>query len=402
MATIIGSTDNDTLTDSPVNDEIAALDGDDKITITNGRDAVIGGSGHDLLVVDWRAALGAIQAFTPPTDVGDSGFEGGMIEEGGRRVDYRSIDRFWFIAGAANDQMAGGSGADLFALHVGGDDTATGGAGNDYFYLGGALSTADRIDGGGGIDTLALLGNYELTLDSEMLIGIERLVLFGGAGAGGGPLTYDLIMTDATVAAGVGFQVIALSLTAGETLTFDGRAETDGSFFVRGGAGNDVILGGAGADQLAGNGGRDVLVGGSGDDVLIGGAGGDHMLGGRGADTFVLVSADQSSSLDFDTIQLFQPSIDRLDVTGSFAGWAPRLTSGTLSRANFDLDLAAAVDPLLGNGQAIVFIPDHGDFAGRMLVVFDADQSGTYGPLVDYVLEFSNPLQPLEQFVFFI
>ena len=57
---------------------------------------------------------------------------------------------------------------------IGGIDALAGGNGNDGFFFGadGNLTAADRIDGGAGIDTIALRGNY---------VGADALE--GGAGA---------------------------------------------------------------------------------------------------------------------------------------------------------------------------------------------------------------------------
>jgi Ca2+-binding RTX toxin-like protein len=62
--------------------------------------------------------------------------------------------------------------------------------------------------------------------------------------------------------------VLGLSLQVGEHLVFDGSAETDGSFNIRGGRDSDTLTGGAGHDQLHGGLGADVLKGGSGNDAF--------------------------------------------------------------------------------------------------------------------------------------
>jgi Ca2+-binding RTX toxin-like protein len=75
-------------------------------------------------------------------------------------------------------------------------------------------------------------------------------------------------MIDANVAAGATLNVVAQSLLAHETLTFNGQAETNGKFYVRGGRGNDTITGGLGSDTIWGNLGADTLKGGGGNDVF--------------------------------------------------------------------------------------------------------------------------------------
>jgi Ca2+-binding RTX toxin-like protein len=59
-----------------------------------------------------------------------------------------------------------------------------------------------------------------------------------------------------------------LSLRTGEHLTFNGSAETDGRFNIRGGWDSDTLTGGAGNDQLYGNLGADTLRGGAGNDAF--------------------------------------------------------------------------------------------------------------------------------------
>ena len=163
-----------------------------------------------------------------------------------------------------------------------GVDTLIGGAGNDgFFFAGGALTAADRINGGGGVDTVALRGDYggaggsRLTLADATLTQIEVLSLLSSHNAAyGGEIraegfTYDLAMANGNVAAGRSLDINANSLGADESLAFDGSAELDGSFRIFGGAGNDVALGGAQADRLYGGLGADRLDGGAGTDLYI-------------------------------------------------------------------------------------------------------------------------------------
>lgn len=67
----------------------------------------------------------------------------------------------------------------------------------------------------------------------------------------------------------------------------------------------------AGADQLKGNAGDNVLIGLQGADRLDGGKGNDILKGGLDADRFVF-----STGYDKDTIALFEPGLDDVDVSG--------------------------------------------------------------------------------------
>jgi Ca2+-binding RTX toxin-like protein len=162
--------------------------------------------------------------------------------------------------------MRMGAGGDLVVLHDGGIDTVFGGDGNDFLYFGGAYTTADSVDGGTGFDTLGLLGSYDLTFASNSLLGIEKLAVYGSGGFP--PAQYKLTTIDANVAAGQTLLVAGLSLQGGESLTFNGSAETNGAFMIYGGKGTDTLTAGAGNDRLYGNLGADTLSGGAGRDVF--------------------------------------------------------------------------------------------------------------------------------------
>jgi CshA-type fibril repeat protein len=81
--------------------------------------------------------------------------------------------------------------------------------------------------------------------------------------------------------------------------------------------GNDKLIGGDGDDILFGQGGNDTLEGGKGNDILIGGTGDDTLTGGAGADTFVWLKGDTGS----DTITDFKHSEgDKLDLSDLLQG----------------------------------------------------------------------------------
>jgi Ca2+-binding RTX toxin-like protein len=145
----------------------------------------------------------------------------------------------------------------------------------------------DSVSGQGGeLDQLGLQGNYTAAGTGAILFGatqiggIEMIVcMTGGDARYGSPsgvgYSYDLTMNDANVAAGATMYISANALlaaggtlTADETLTFHGGAETNGLFIVYGGAGADDITGGAGNDVIYGEGGGDLLRGGAGNDTF--------------------------------------------------------------------------------------------------------------------------------------
>ncbi len=188
-------------------------------------------------------------------------------------------------------------------------DTARGEAGKDHFFLGATLSANDRIDGGDGMDQMFLDGPTQLlTFTATTVLNIEAIHLAAG-------FSYTLATNDATIAAGKVLTVDAVSLGAGNNLFFHGNAETNGSFHIVSGGGNDTLLGGAGDDFISAGRGNNELFGNAGSDVLKGGAdtdtiynydvdethfdtGTDMLFGRSGDDTFFFRSASGAGFID--------------------------------------------------------------------------------------------------------
>ncbi|HEY0028445.1 MAG TPA: hypothetical protein VGC35_11290, partial [Allosphingosinicella sp.] len=166
-----------------------------------------------------------------------------------------------------NNVVVMGTGSDLVVLESGGNDLVSGGGGDDFLYWGATFNNADRADGGSGFDTLGLLGTYTLAFQADDLFSVEKLAVYSSGNAAA-PNSYSLTMHDNNVASGQRMMVVARSLLANEAFTFNGSAETNGSFNVRGGRGADAITGGAKADLIWGYLGADSLTGGGGNDVF--------------------------------------------------------------------------------------------------------------------------------------
>jgi Ca2+-binding RTX toxin-like protein len=261
------------------NDILAGIAGDDYLDGGLGADILRGGTENDIYIVD---------------NAGDSVEE--LANEG---IDEVRTSLATYVLpvhteklGALNDvahdfrgnnlanTVTGGAGADIIRLQDGGNDTAMGGGGADAFYFGAALNSADIVDGGTEVDQLAIQGNYtgagRLTLGA--VTNVEQVALLSGAdirfGAPGGALySYDVTTIDQNVAAGGQMQIDGVALRAGENFTFNGSAETDGSFLVWAGKGTDNLTGGAGNDGFLfrGNGNwssADRVDGGAGTDQL--------------------------------------------------------------------------------------------------------------------------------------
>lgn len=156
---------------------------------------------------------------------------------------------------ASDNVLTGTAGVDFFNLSQGGNDTVSGGGSNDAFYFGAAFAPGDIVDGGAGTnDQLAIQGNYNQTFAANQFTNLELIALLGGAvttyGGGGGPFSYNLTTVDANVGAGQQLIIYAATLGAGESFTFNGSAETDGTFRIYAGQGVDNITTGAGNDGI--------------------------------------------------------------------------------------------------------------------------------------------------------
>jgi Ca2+-binding RTX toxin-like protein len=234
---------------------------------------------------------------------------------------------FSTYAGAGNDTVTGGSGNDNI-YGQDGNDVIVGGNGNDLIW------------GEGGVDSLTG-GNGDDTLIADSL---DTLV------SGGSGIDWVYYIDNGNVTLDAGANGIEVVLTLGGSDTINAATQT-ANFAAYAGAGNDTITGGSGNDGLFGQDGNDVIVGGSGDDVLLGeagddiltgGAGGDVLAGGSGIDTFRFLTGWGS-----DAILDFQNGIDRIDMSG-LAG------SGVLSMSDLIIGTSGADATILWNGNYIV------------------------------------------------
>jgi serralysin len=179
------------------------------------------------------------------------------------------------------NRLDGGAGNDILWLVDGGDDDAIGGEGDDVFLFGGAMTSADKANGGAGSDQIGIQGNYAganaLTFGTQVVAVESMVILPGNDTRFGDPGTnfydYSITMVNENVAPGLRFIIDANRLRVGEDFTFNGSAETDGSFLIYGGGGTDNLTGGSNTDVFlfgaAGQwGASDVVDGGGGIDQL--------------------------------------------------------------------------------------------------------------------------------------
>ena len=199
-----------------------------------------------------------------------------------------------------------------FRIYAGfGHVDLTGGAGSDGFFFGegGRFDATDRVNGGSGRDDqIGLRGNYasQIVFQAGTMHNVDTIAVLtahGVAGAEAPAYSYNLKTDDGNLAAGDKLTVTGVLLAADEHLTFDGSAETDGHFDLRGGAGTDTLIGGHQSDSL------------------FGGLGADQLTGGEGNDTFLFRSAGESTAsaqddvLDFTSGDVFNLSTIDADTT---------------------------------------------------------------------------------------
>lgn len=409
--TITGGSDADSMTCGTGTDSIAGGGGDDTITFAAGTglttaDTVDGGSGVDTVALTGTTAVAATNfdnvsnievitvantttavAITTKDALVAAGaaltLQATTLTSGVLTFDGSAETNGTFIitGGGAGDTIKGGSGNDTLDGGAGsnnitpglGNDTVISGSGNDIFSFAAVagLTSADSVDGGSGTDTVALTGNTAFTAanDFDAVKNIEAITLSN--------TNTDVSITtkDTLVSASA-----ALTLTNAANsgvLTFNGSAETDGTFTVSGGTGNDVITGGAGNDTLSGGTGNDTLAGGSGNDTITSGAGSDSITGNGGADSITLGSSANDNTRQ--TI-IYSAAAD---------GAASGASSGADSVIQFDANANDATDDWIQMTSTLKALLDDdsdnsldysaadGADGGNQAIVGGADQEAT-------------------------
>jgi hypothetical protein len=252
-----------------------------------------------------------------------------------------------------------------------GKDSFKGGASNEsYQFSETTLQKADRLDGGGAIDSIVLNGDFSggFSFGAKTLKSIEQIyTTFGN--------DYVLATVDENIAAGSRMIVYGSPLGAGTSLTFDGSAELDGYFLLLGGPESDVLTGGNGNDEIQGNAGGDLITPGKGNDDIL--YSGPSESGGNRYDWIF--------GFDFDGVDQF-----RMDFVP--AAIDAKINSGSLSPLTFEADLVAAVNAgNLAAGHAVLFTPDAGGLAGERFLVVDVNgAAGFQSGGVDWVVRLTD------------
>ena len=147
---IIGTENNDFLTDTPENNDIQALGGDDLIEVSSGDDTVDGGEGNDELVLNYSELNEDLQIFINSYFDGysNSGLADIYFPLAGNNnyINFNNIELLTVRGGSGNDSVD--FGYDNYS-----NNQVDSGAGNDYIAVGLGNNT---IDGGSGFDYLRL------------------------------------------------------------------------------------------------------------------------------------------------------------------------------------------------------------------------------------------------------
>ncbi len=348
---LTGSGLNDNLTGSAGANVISGGLGNDTINGGAGADTLDGGAGTDTLSYAGSAAGVAVNLATNTASGGDA--QGDTISNFENLTGSSQNDTLTGNAaanaldgGAGNDTLSGGDGNDTL---TGGDgnDSLDGGAGNDTL-LGGAGN--DTLFGGTGTNTVFGGEGDDFWVGGPSTAGtagVDNVQLEGGNDTAELGFFPELGPID-TIDGGAGIDTIALDSAAvnsadiGVTLNDTGPAtaiggwQTDFLNFenVRGNAGTNAITGNSQANLLQGLGGNDTLSGGAGNDTIEGGTGDDIVEGGTGADVL-----DGGAGTD------------TLSYAGSAAGVTVDIANSTASGGDAQGDTISNFENLTGSAQ---------------------------------------------------
>ncbi len=314
------------------NSRIQMFGGNDIINPGLGVDIAYGGTGNDLLIIDYSvgddANAGGITSTSASVHARADVITGAVLD----RVTTAEMERSHITGTSKADTMNGQTGDDIF-FGGGGADTMDGANGNDY------------LDGGSGTDQLiGGPGNDYYVVDNSG--DTVRELNTSGFDQGG---------TDA-VRSSVSFTLP----TALEILNLTGSAlnGTGNSFAntITGNAQNNILQGLNGNDSLNGGGGPNEV------DRLNGGANSDTFVLGDGNTRFYDDGNPLSPGLDgYAVIEDFTPSqTDRLRLTGSaaqyFLGVSP-IAGLTGTALYHDSNASGVLEPATDELIAVIISP---------------------------------------------
>lgn len=323
LATIAGTSGNDTLYGTEDSELLVAGDGNDIIYARGGDDTLQGDAGNDTL-----------------------------YGEGGNDT---------LHGGSGTDTLMGGDGNDTLSGGPGNNDSLTGGFGSDTYLwnLGDGNTNISNYDTSAGRNDVLIFGTGISPSGVTITRNTNNLTLTiqssGETIAVSNYFTSSLYalnaiqFSDGTVWDEAAVINMSMQGTPGnDTLqgfdtddTIDGG---DGNDFIYGRNGNDTLYGGTGNDGLYGDAGNDMLYGGDGSDSLSGGDGDDTLSGGPGSNDSLSGNAGNDTYLwslgDGNTnISNYDISANRNDVLIFGTGIIPADVTVTRSTNNLLLTI---------------------------------------------------------------
>jgi hypothetical protein len=236
-----------------------------------------------------------------------------------------------------------------------------GGAAGDTIRLGQRdVLLASTVDGGSGFDLLYLNGDYTAQTQLDGVISnVEYLGLIAGH-------DYNFVVADGTIPSGSSLQIEGGGLGAGDALTVDASADTQGYYLLYGGAGDDNLKGsqfgsafalGGGADTILGGAGNDVVyapIGLSANDVIHGGGGSNYIYAEAGAGIDVVFGANSLTNIVQITLAPHSVAGATFDLTMHNANVKAGATM-TIATTGFAATNTLTVDASAeGNGRYII------------------------------------------------
>jgi Ca2+-binding RTX toxin-like protein len=227
----------------------------------DGIDSVYGGTGDDLLILDFSAGdnanvsgVAVVSSYWQRKDLGSQA----LIDN----IWAAEFERYQITGGSKADFLSGGSFADVL-IGKAGDDMLSGGVG------------IDRLDGGIGNDTL------DAGAGADTMVG----------GSGNDTYLVDAVGDVVTELAAAGIDTVRTTLSS-----YSLAALSNVEHLAYVGSGAFTGTGNAGSNALTGGTGNDLLNGGAGNDTLNGGAGADTLVGGDGSDLYYVDNVGDSVS----------------------------------------------------------------------------------------------------------
>lgn len=279
--------------------------------------------------------------------------------------DFREFQNF---TGTNNDDnISGTNNADFFQMAQNGSDTCKGKGGDDIFNFGPTWNIGDRVNGGGGNDTVRISQGGVVDIGANGLTSVETVELKNDG---------DYTMT-----------FIGAGLNVTDHVTVDGSALSS-AHFVTVDAGNEKGR----SVTLVGGDGSDHLTGGQADDELRGNKGLDFIDGEKGADTIIYTTVNQSTGVNCDHVT-FSVEDDVFKVPNAVTGVDEivRTKLNGTSDANFNSNLEDAIGSQeLSGGHAVVLDVNQGDWSGQVFLIIDQNGSAGFQEGADIVINLVN------------